>query len=128
YAAMSASYYASTKIVGIVGKDFDQSNIDLLNSHRIDTSGLETHETEGTFKWTGYYEYDMSQAHTVDTALNAFATFSPKIPDSQKNTPFVMLGNLDPEIQLQVLDQMTAPQLVMADTMNFWISSKKDAL
>jgi len=84
--------------------------------------------TGQTFRWRGYYEYDMNQAHTLETALNVFASFRPKIPKSHRTEKFVMLGNIDPELQLEVLEQMDKPRLVMADTMNFWIEGKQEIL
>jgi len=128
YASTSASYFSDVAIVGVVGGDFSQEHVALLKKRGIDTSGLEVDQSGHTFRWRGYYEYDMNQAHTLETALNVFAKFSPKIPDSLRKQPFVMLGNIDPDLQLQVLDQMEKPRLVMADTMNFWIEGKQETL
>lgn len=128
YAATSASYFADVAVVGVVGGDFPQEHIAMLNRRGIDTHGLEVVPSGNTFRWRGYYEYDMNQAHTLETALNVFANFTPKIPDTLRKQPFVMLGNIDPELQLQVLEQMEKPRLAMADTMNFWIEGKQETL
>ncbi|MGI8908353.1 MAG: PfkB family carbohydrate kinase [Candidatus Sumerlaeaceae bacterium] len=128
YAATSASYFADVAVVGVVGGDFPPEHFQLLQSRGIDTDGLEVDANGSTFRWRGYYEYDMNQAHTLETALNVFAKFQPKVPDSLRKHPYVMLGNIDPELQLEVLAQMEKPRLAMADTMNFWIEGKQETL
>ncbi len=128
YVSTAISYFADPSIVGVVGSDFPQEHIDLFKRRGINTAGLEIDSTGDTFRWTGYYEYDMNQAHTLDTALNVFADFKPKVPADLAKCKYLMLGNIDPELQLEVLDQVEKPELVMADTMNFWIESKRDAL
>jgi len=128
YVSTAISYFSDPSIVGVVGQDFPQEHIELFKRRGINTAGLEVNEGGKTFHWTGYYEYDMNQAHTVDTQLNVFADFNPQVPADLRRSRCVMLGNLDPELQLKVLDQLESPELVMADTMNFWISSKRDAL
>lgn len=128
YASTAVSYFSEASIVGVVGEDFPQQHVELFKSRGINTGGLETNAAGKTFHWKGYYEYDMNQAHTVDTQLNVFANFDPVVPEALRKSRFVMLGNLDPELQLKVLDQLDGPELVMADTMNFWIDSKRDAL
>lgn len=128
YVSTAVSYFSDASIVGVVGADFPEQHIELFKSRGINTGGLEVNGAGKTFHWEGYYEYDMSQAHTVDTQLNVFADFDPVVPESLRKSRFVMLGNLDPELQLKVLDQLDGPELVMADTMNFWIESKRDAL
>lgn len=128
YASVSASYFADVALVGVVGEDFPKENIELFRSRGIDTSGVEMDPTGHTFRWRGYYEYDMNQAHTLETALNVFASFRPKIPDSLREAPFVMLGNIDPDLQLEVLEQMKGPRLSLVDTMNFWIEGKQETL
>ncbi len=128
YASTAVSYFSDPSIAGVVGGDFPQEHIELFKSRGINTDALEVAPEGKTFHWTGYYEYDMNQAHTVDTQLNVFADFNPVIPESLRKARYVMLGNLDPELQLKVLDQLEGPELVMADTMNFWIDIKRDAL
>lgn len=127
HAAVSSSFYSRTAIVGVAGTDFSNAHMQFLNSRNIDTSGIQILPGE-TFRWSGYYEYDMNQAHTRDTHLNVYATFDPKIPDKLKKAEYVFLANLDPELQLKVLDQLEQPKMVAMDTMNFWIESKRDVL
>ena len=127
YASVSASFYCPVKLVAVVGKDFPEKHVDFLKSKKIDTLGLRT-MPGNTFRWSGYYEYDMNQAHTLDTKLNVLGTFDPQIPEEYRDCEYVMLANLDPEIQLKVLAQLKQPKLVAMDTMNFWIESKRDAL
>ena len=128
YASVSASHFAPTAIVGVVGGDFPAAHLDLFRSRKIDTSGVEVVPDGKTFRWRGYYEYDMSQAHTLETQLNAFATFEPKIPENLREAEFVMLGNIDPELQLEVLRQVRRPRLTLLDTMNYWIEGKRAEL
>ncbi len=129
FASIAASYYTSSSIIGVVGKDFPPEVVDTFKLKLIDTTGLEVVADGKTFHWSGYYEYDMNQAHTLDTQLNVFASFVPKLTDNHKQKPFLFLANIDPELQLQVIGFMYArPKLVALDTMNFWISSKKEEL
>jgi sugar/nucleoside kinase (ribokinase family) len=127
HASMSASFHSPTAVVGVVGSDFPTSHLDLLKRRGIDISGIKVLPGE-TFRWSGYYEYDMNQAHTRDTKLNVYSTFKPEIPEQLRNAEFVFLANLDPELQLKVLDQLTGPKVVAMDTMDFWIQSKRPAL
>ncbi len=127
YSSVAASFFAPVNLVGVVGEDFPAEHIEFLLSHGIDLTGLQYMDGK-TFRWSGYYEYDMNQAHTVDTQLNVFQQFKPQIPESYRESEFVFLANIDPELQLQVLDQIKAPKLVVCDTMNFWITNKKEAL
>ncbi len=128
YVSTAISYFSEPSIVGVVGNDFPAKHIELFKRRGINTSGLEVNNAGETFKWRGFYEYDMNQAHTLETALNVFADFNPTVPESLRKSRCVMLGNIDPELQLKVLDQLDGPEMVMADTMNFWIESKRDAL
>jgi sugar/nucleoside kinase (ribokinase family) len=127
YFSTSASYFAKVGIVAVVGEDFPQEYVDTLNSKDIDTRGLKKVEGK-TFRWKGRYEYDLNQAHTLDTQLNVFSTFDPVIPDDYKDAEIVFLANIDPDLQMKVLDQVKNPRIVACDTMNFWIEGKKDAL
>ncbi|MFQ3549753.1 MAG: PfkB family carbohydrate kinase [Armatimonadota bacterium] len=127
YSSVSASFFAPVMLVGIVGQDFPKEHIDFLKSRSIDIRGLEIADGE-TFHWKGSYEGDMNQALTIATELNVFQTFSPELPEDYKKVKYVFLANIDPEIQLKVLDQIEAPTLVACDTMNFWIETKRDAL
>lgn len=127
YAALAASHFAPVQLVGVVGRDFPDDAIALLRSHKVDVSGLEVVDGE-TFHWEGRYADDLSSRETIRTDLNVFANFSPKIPASFRNARYVMLGNIDPVLQMQVLDQIEKPELVIADTMNLWIDIKRDDL
>ncbi len=126
YASFAASFFANPGIVGIVGSDFPKEHLELLRSRNISTDGIEIASGK-TFRWNGYYEYDMNHAHTVETQLNVFESFSPKLPADYKAAKNVFLANIDPALQLAVLEQ-TNHELVMADTMNYWIEKKKEQL
>jgi sugar/nucleoside kinase (ribokinase family) len=123
----SARFFADVGLVGVVGTDFPEEHAELLASRSIDLAGLERAEGD-TFRWRGYYEYDLNQAHTLETQLNVFEHFHPKLPEEYREAPCVFLANIDPELQIEVLDQVRSPKLVVCDTMNFWIESKRDAL
>jgi sugar/nucleoside kinase (ribokinase family) len=129
YFAISGSYFASVGLVAVVGEDFVQEDVALLRSHRVDTSGLKTAPGR-TFRWAGEYsQEDVNSRTTLDTQLNVFADFQPELTPQQKREPYLFLANIDPELQLNVLGQMEErPKLVAADTMNFWIEGKKEAL
>jgi len=127
YASVAASLFASVGLVGVVGRDFPKQHIDFLRSKGVDLAGLETLDGD-TFRWKGYYEYDMNQAHTEDTLLNVLSRFDPRLPPEYRDVKYVFLANTDPEIQMRVYEQISKPRLVMMDTMNFWIENKKDAL
>jgi sugar/nucleoside kinase (ribokinase family) len=127
YASIAASYFTQVQLVAVVGRDFPQSAIDMLQKRNIDLSGLETVEGK-TFDWEGVYSDDLSSRTTIRTDLNVFADFHPKIPASFRNTPYVMLGNIQPGLQLKVLEQIDKPRLVIADTMNLWIDIARDEL
>lgn len=128
YASVAASYFASPGIVGVVGKDFDRKYINLLRRRGVDLEGLQIDTSGKTFHWSGYYEGDMNQAHTRSTHLNVFESFNPVIPEGYRKAPFVLLGNIHPSLQLEVLSQVKKPRLVLCDTMNFWISSVPELL
>ena len=128
YASVSASYFAPTAVVGVVGGDYPKSHLNLLRKRGVDTSGLQVVREGKTFRWAGYYEFDMNQAFTTDTQLNVFADFRPQIPPALCDAQFVLLGNIDPELQLEVLERVHRPRLALVDTMNFWITGKPDAL
>jgi len=124
YAATAASFFCDVRLVGVVGEDFPCEHVNFFESRGIDLRGMQ-YESGDTFRWKGYYEYDMSQAHTLTTHLNVFEDFRPIIPAEYCTTPYVFLANIDPELQLAVLEQMHSPHFVMADTMNFWINGKR---
>ena len=127
YASTAASFFTQVRMVGVVGQDFPAPHLDFFRERGIDLDGLQQCDGE-TFRWNGYYEYDMNQAHTLATHLNVFESFNPNIPDSYRDSPYLFLANIDPDLQLHVLAQMTAPKFVMADTMNFWIGGKRDSI
>ncbi len=129
YIALSASYFTdSIQMVGVVGSDFEEKHFELLHSKNIDTKGVQMVEGGKTFRWAGRYHYDMNTRDTLDTQLNVFADFDPVVPQQYRNAEFVCLGNIDPELQLKVLDQIKKPKLVILDTMNFWIEGKPEEL
>jgi hypothetical protein len=127
YSSVSASYFSNVKLVGVVGTDFSNKHMDILKRHKIDLKGMEVAQGE-TFKWEGEYNWDFSNPKTIATHLNVFASFDPKLPQEYKNTPYVFLANIDPIIQAKVLDQVKKPKVVLCDTMNYWIQSKKAEL
>jgi sugar/nucleoside kinase (ribokinase family) len=127
YFSLSAGFFNDVSLVAVVGEDFPESEITFLNSRNVDTRGLQ--RTAGkTFRWKGEYTYELNEAHTLATHLNVFETFSPEIPEPYRNADYVFLGNIDPELQLRVLQQVNQPKLVGLDTMNFWIERKRDRL
>jgi sugar/nucleoside kinase (ribokinase family) len=125
YATVAASFFTEARLVGVVGSDFPAAHRRIFTEREIDTAGLQQVPGQ-TFRWSGYYEYDMNQAHTRETHLNVFEHFSPTVPETYRSSPYVFLANIDPDLQLAVLDQITAPRFVVADTMNFWIEAKRD--
>jgi sugar/nucleoside kinase (ribokinase family) len=127
YACYAASFFAPVRMVAVVGDDFPKQHIALLQGKGINTEGLQI--TAGkTFRWTGAYEYDLNEAHTLATELNVFEHFRPQLPPAYRKSEFVFLANIDPELQLAVLDQIEKPRYIACDTMNLWIKNKPDAL
>jgi sugar/nucleoside kinase (ribokinase family) len=126
--AASASHLAPVKIVGVVGSDYPFDELKKTFANRpVDLAGIE--HAEGTsFRWRGRYRHDLNVAETLETHLGVFSHFKPKIPASFRQTPFVFLGNIDPRLQLDVLNQVEKPKLVVCDTMNFWIESRRPDL
>jgi sugar/nucleoside kinase (ribokinase family) len=110
-----------------VGRDYPLGALKRLEARGVDLSGVETADGE-SFRWKGKYSYDLSSRETLDTRLGVFAGFQPKLPSAFRDAAYVFLGNIDPELQLGVLDQIRAPRLVACDTMNYWIQSKRDVL
>ena len=123
----SASFFHPVSIVGVVGEDFPPEHIELLEARGIDTAGLQVVEGQ-TFRWSGAYEYDMEEAKTLSTCLNVFETFQPQLPETYRDADYVFLANIDPELQLSVLEQVREPRLVACDTMNLWLNMKRDAV
>jgi len=127
YFSTSASFFTDVNLVGVVGSDFPQEHIDFLKSRNIDLRGLVREEGK-TFHWKGKYGYDLNEAQTLDTQLNVFQTFRPQIPAEYADTEYLILANIDPSLQLEVLSQVKKPRVIACDTMNFWISSKPEVL
>ena len=121
YIALAASYFTDAKIVAVVGDDFAQEDFDLLAGHKIDLAGLERVPGK-TFFWAGVYSADMNDRTTLRTDLNVFADFQPKLPDSYKTAPYLLLGNIQPELQRNVRSQMNGVRFTGGDTMNYWIN------
>lgn len=127
YFSLAASLLSKVRVVGVVGEDYSPEDYQLLEKRNVDLSGLEKVKGK-TFHWEGFYEGTLNEAKTLKTELNVFEHFNPKLPDSFKDSQFVFLANIAPELQMQVLSQVKNPKFVGMDTMNFWISSKKPAL
>lgn len=127
YFSVAASYFTEVAMVAVVGQDFPREHIGFLNSLDIDTSGLDIEEGE-TFRWSGSYGYDLNNRETLDTQLNVFEDFRPRIPEEIRRSELVFLANIDPELQKSVLEQVDRPRFVACDTMNFWIERKREQL
>lgn len=129
YISIAASYFhPNVNLVGVVGEDFPKKYITLLKDYNVDLTGLQIVKGGKTFRWSGKYNCDMNTRETLLTELNVFKDFNPIIPESYRNSKFVILGNIDPELQINVLKQLYQPQFVVCDTMNYWIERKRDAL
>lgn len=127
YFAVSASFFAPVNLVAIVGDDFSDEHISFFKKRGIDIKGLEI-ATGNTFEWKGRYGYDLNNAETIYTHLNVFDRFSPEIPLEYKKSDVVFLANIDPELQIYVMNQVEAPGLTACDTMNYWIENKRKEL
>ena len=127
YFSTAASYFTSVDLIAVVGEDFPEQHVAFLKSRKIDLAGLER-RPGATFRWKGAYSHQLNEAQTLDTRLNVFETFRPKIPAQYSSPDVLFLGNIDPNLQLDVLQQVKRPALVACDTMNFWINGKRDAL
>jgi len=126
YFSLSARFFSPVKLVAVVGNDFPKKYIKLFEDKGIDLKGLDVADGK-TFHWEGEYDWDFN-AKTISTSLNVFANFNPKIPVEYKNSEYVFLANIDPDLQNKVLSQVKSPKLVACDTMNHWIASKPEAL
>jgi len=127
YIALAASFFTKAQIVGVVGDDFAQEDVDLLTGRGIDLEGLERVPGK-TFYWAGVYSPDMNDRATLTTDLNVFADFNPKLPESYRAAPYLLLGNIQPELQRSVRAQMNGVRFVGGDTMNYWIQDYRDQL
>jgi sugar/nucleoside kinase (ribokinase family) len=128
YISLAASYFSGPiKLVGVVGTDFPKKYIQLMEDHNINLEGLQVEEGK-TFRWGGKYHYDLNVRDTLFTELNVFESFDPIIPVNLKKSKYVCLGNIDPVLQMRVLEQLENPQFVVCDTMNYWIEGRRDEL
>jgi sugar/nucleoside kinase (ribokinase family) len=125
---LSASFFTQVNAVGVVGGDFSDAEWDVFKRHAINTDDIEVIADGKTFFWSGRYDYDMNTAHTLDTQLNVFETFDPKLSEHSKNSKLLFLANILPMLQKAVREQCPNAEFVAMDTMNFWISSMKDAV
>jgi sugar/nucleoside kinase (ribokinase family) len=127
YFSAAASLLTKVSVVGVVGEDFPLGDLDFLRQRGVDLEGLE--KVPGrTFRWKGKYGFDLNSAQTLDTQLNVFEHFQPRLGAAARKAERIFLGNIDPELQMRVLEQAERPRLVCADTMNFWITGKRAAL
>lgn len=125
--SVSASFWSPVRLVAVVGDDFTAAHRQPLLDRKVDISGLTTAKGK-TFRWSGVYGDDLNSARTLDTQLNVFADFKPEVPMAWRDTPLLFLANIDPELQWDVLEQVRGAKMVAADTMNYWIESKPEAL
>ncbi len=125
FAAYACSFFAKPGVVSIVGEDFPKHHLSTLEK-KMNLDGVERHGK--TFRWSGLYEFDMNEAKTLTTELNCLTEFDPVLPLEYRSAKFAFLGNTDPEIQLKVFSQLRCPELVVMDTMNLWITHKKEKL
>lgn len=123
----AASLFGRVRVVGVVGSDFPQEDLEILRERGVDFAGLEVVEGR-SFRWAARYDYDLSSRVTLSTELGVFANFRPRIPDDFREAPWVFLGNIEPRLQLEVLEQMRAPRLTACDTMNYWIERDRETL
>ncbi len=127
YFAVAGALLHPVQVVGVVGRDYPVAQLEQLGARRIDWSGVERADGE-SFRWKGKYSYDLQSRETLETRLGVFAHFRPRLLPGHESAKFIFLGNIDPELQLGVLDQVTQPRLVVCDTMNYWIQGKREAL
>lgn len=120
----AASYFCPISLVGVVGDDYPRDSLRFLEQRGVDLAGLETRKGE-SFRWSGVYDFDLNSRATRETRLGVFAEFKPDIPEAFRDAEWIFLGNIDPVLQLDVLDQVRAPKLVACDTMNYWIEGKR---
>jgi len=128
YFSLAASFFTQVKLVAVVGEDFPQEYIEFLKSRGIDLKGLKKIPGGKTFRWKGEYSYNLNEAKTIETQLNVFENFQPELPEDYKKSKYIFLANIDPGLQNKVLEQVKKPQLVVCDTMNYWIENKPEEL
>jgi sugar/nucleoside kinase (ribokinase family) len=127
YFSVCASFFGPTRMVAVVGEDFPEDHLRLFAARGVDLGGV-ARRPGRTFRWKGRYDFDLNTAHTLETHLNVFAEFRPDLPERFRDSEYVFLGNIDPDLQRAVLEQVRAPRFVACDTMNFWIASRRESL
>lgn len=127
YFSACASFFGPVRAVAVVGEDFPEEHLRLLAGRGVDLAGV-VRKPGRTFRWKGRYDFDLNTAHTLETQLNVFADFRPELPAGWRDSEHVFLGNIDPDLQRAVLEQVRAPRFVACDTMNYWIASKRESL
>ena len=127
YFSLAASMFSHVNFVGVAGTDFPKDTIGLMEKRGIDVKGFEIAEGK-TFRWSGRYHFDMDHRDTLLTELNVFENFDPKLPEEYKNSEILFLANIHPDLQMKVLDEVNEPELIISDTMNFWINSVPEKL
>jgi sugar/nucleoside kinase (ribokinase family) len=128
YFSISAANFAPVRLVGVVGGDFRESDLKLMSDRGVDTAGVERVEDGRSFRWAGRYEADWNTRTTLETQLNVFEHFDPKVPEHYRDSHFVFLANAEPKVQLRALEQCRQPMFVVADTMNLWIEIRREDL
>src|SRR3989339_167419 len=126
YASFAASFFAKPALVSVIGRDFPKDCMELMKSRGIDVEGVKIDDK--TFQWEGFYEYDMNEAKTRKTELNSLEGFQVEVPEDYKSIKHIFLANIDPEQQLATIKNVKRPEFIVLDTMNFWISHKKNHL
>ncbi|MFH1612291.1 MAG: PfkB family carbohydrate kinase [bacterium] len=127
YFSYAASYFTKVKMIAIIGEDFPKEYVEILQKRDIDIQGLEK-KSGKTFRWSGKYDYDLSNRETLAVELNVFSDFHPHIPESYKDSKTLFLANIDPDLQDEILNQIKRPNLVICDTMDHWIQNKKNSI
>jgi len=128
YCSLAASYYTQVRMVGVIGNDFGDEHLDRLRSRGIDLEGVQKDDSGPTFFWKGRYHENFNRRDTLDIQLNVFEKFRPDLPNSYKDSNFVLLGNIHPALQMHVLDQLQGSSFVLADTIDLWIEIERKAL
>ena len=126
--SIAASFFTDVRLVGVVGGDFGDEELKIFNEHGVNTDDLERVPDGKTFFWRGRYDYDLNTAHTLDTQLNVFADFEPKLSEESRKSRLVFLGNIQPDLQRGVREQVDGAELVALDTMNLWIDIARESL
>src|SRR3712207_6318496 len=126
--SLAASFFTDVRVVGVVGGDFGDEEMSVFARRGIETGDLERIAGGETFFWRGRYDFDLNTAHTLDTRLNVFADFKPKLSAASRQSRLVFLGNIQPDLQREVRAQVAGAELVALDTMNYWIATVPDAV